>query len=76
MATNKNGMDTSLLKILDGATDTDAPIATDPRNGSEDNILLKAGGLGKKSGVSSNKSSTSQPSTGNLDINGSYKSIK
>ena len=75
MATNKNGMDTSLLKILDGALDTDAPIATDPRNGSEDNILLKAGGLGKKSAGSS-KSSTSQPSTGNLDINGSYKSIK
>lgn len=40
MAKNQNGMDTSLLKILDAGADI---TSTDPRSGSDDNILLKAG---------------------------------
>lgn len=42
---------------------------TDPRNGSDDNILLNAG-KGKKS-----QENLLQPKTGSLDINGSYKSL-
>ena len=50
MAKNHNGMDTSLMKILDGGAEI---IATDPRNGSDDNILLN-NGSSKKSMDSSN----------------------
>tara|TARA_B110000285_G_scaffold232342_1_gene303185 strand:+ start:84 stop:239 length:156 start_codon:yes stop_codon:yes gene_type:complete len=45
MAKNQNGMDTSLMKILDGGADI---TTTDPRNGSDDNILLN-NGISKKS---------------------------
>ena len=67
-AKQQNGMDTSLLKILDEQTDT--PLDTDPRNESEvDNILGKS----KKNKLK--KIDENQPITGSLDINGSLKSI-